>query len=101
MITGHRLPLLPWLALAALAAVGCGGPDFQAICEKAEDCVEGNEKDIEACVVGLEATADAADAIGCTEEFDAFYECFGEKFSCEGIEDDACEVESRALGRCY
>ncbi len=98
-MTRHRL-LFPALALAALAAVGCGGPDFQALCEKAEGCADGNDKDIEACVVGLEASADVADAIGCTDEFDAYYECLGEKYACEGIE-DACETEGRVLGRCY
>ena len=69
MVTRHRM-LFAGLALAALAAQGCGGPDIQAICEAQESCYGGNEKDIEACVIAFEAQADAADAIGCSDEFD-------------------------------
>lgn len=93
--------LLACLAIAATAAVGCGGPDFQAICEEMEECVDGNEQDIEACVIGFEAYADAADEIGCDDEFDAYFECYGEEVSCDGDIDDACEAESNALGRCF
>jgi hypothetical protein len=101
MNTRYRL-LLAWLAIAALTALGCGGPDFQAICEELEECAEGNEKDVEACVIGFEASADAADEIGCGDEFDAYYECVGEEISCDfNEENDACEVEGNALGRCF
>jgi hypothetical protein len=101
MDTRYR-PLLAALAVAALASLGCGGPDFQAICEELEDCAEGNEKDVEACVIGFEASADAADEIGCGDEFDAYYECLGGEISCEGLgEDDVCEAENNALGRCF
>lgn len=81
MATRHRIQFAG-LALAALAAQGCGGPDIQAICEAQEGCYGGNEKDIEACVIALEARADAADALGCSDEFDESYACFEENASC-------------------
>lgn len=81
MVTRHRM-LFAGLVLAALAAQGCGGPDIQAICEAQESCYGGNDKDVEACVIAFEAQADAADAIGCSDEFDESYTCFEEQASC-------------------
>jgi hypothetical protein len=81
-MTTRRCLLLPSLAFAALASLGCGGPNIDAICQEQEDCFGGNEQDLEACVIGLEAIADAADEIGCGDEFDAMYECVEAEASC-------------------
>jgi hypothetical protein len=94
-----RYLFFPWLVLSALAAAGCGGPDFEAICDEQEKCSGGNEKDLEACVVAFEGFADVADDIGCTDEFDAYFTCSQEHASCRDVPTgDTCMTDGDCNG---
>ena len=89
----------PWLFLSALAATGCGGPDFEAICDEQEICAGGNEKDREACVVAFEGFAEVADDIGCADEFDAYFLCSQENASCRDLPTgDTCMADNDCNG---
>ena len=111
-------------------AVGCG-PDLQSICEQAEDCHGGNEKDVEACVVQMETEQELVDDIGCSDEYDEYMECYEGSAECRdggpgvpcqteadcggaacdggqcagtksyGLDDDACEVERNDYQQCF
>src|SRR5262245_31018856 len=75
---------LAWcVVLFSLAGQGCGGPDFDTLCQAQEDCIGGNEQDVEACVTTLEAYSDVADTLGCTDEFDTYFDCAIEKAECD------------------
>lgn len=73
----RRLPGILSLLVGTLAfgLAGCGGPDIEALCLATEDCVGGNDLDIEACVATYGYQQEVADIEGCTEEFDLFFEC--------------------------
>lgn len=120
------------LGLLAMAAttLGCG-INHRSLCEEVEDCREGNEQDIDACVVTAETSERLADDIGCQEEYDTYFDCYIDKASCEsetiglscqtnddcpvgscnasnecernnyGLDSDDCEAEQRALSRCF
>jgi hypothetical protein len=97
---------LHWVGAAAatLALAGCGGPDFEAICQDQEDCTDGNDKDVQACVAYYEMLADRADLQGCTDEFEVYVECYANDAKCSnkhyGLEKDACDDESNAYKHC-
>jgi hypothetical protein len=93
------------LGAGALMVVGCGGPDHQALCEEAEKCIGGNDADIQACVIRLDAIADLVASEGCGDEYDEYFACFEEKAECDDEDfelkgNDPCEAESNALNRC-
>ena len=62
------------VVLAMLGAAACG-PDFEAYCDEREACLGGNEADIEACVAYYDGASDAASDLGCSDEFDEYFEC--------------------------
>jgi hypothetical protein len=80
----RRLPEILALLLGALAfgVSGCG-PDIQTICELTEDCVGGNEQDIEACVAYYDYQAEIASIEGCTSEYDELFACAEEVADCQ------------------
>ena len=69
-------------ALAA-AVVGCGGPDHEAYCEEQRDCIGGNDKDLEACIVSMDYMEDVADEQGCADEYEARFECREAETKCD------------------
>lgn len=69
------------LLACAMFAPGCG-PDIQAMCEDQENCLGGNDADIDACVVSYDGTRDNAYDIGCGEEYDLLLECLMPKLDC-------------------
>lgn len=81
--TRTSIPLrLAVVALAtALGAIGCG-PDIATYCQELEDCRGGNDKDVEACVAELEGDAEKMDVLGCTEEFETYFECVQGELEC-------------------
>lgn len=84
------------LALALVGAAGCG-PDIGAICEKQEDCLGGNESDLDACTAAAEGAAEMADDIGCADEFDAVLTCLEPKLEC--ITGQACMADNDCNGQ--
>ncbi len=67
--------------VAALAACS-GGPNADAICQERETCQHGNDLDVDACVVSFTTSRELAGNLGCSEEFDAWFECFETTASC-------------------
>lgn len=64
-----------------MAVAGCG-PDFEKLCSESRACEGGNDDDEKACVVEMDFGRDVADILGCTSEFDAYYDCLIEHASC-------------------
>ncbi|MEM9696893.1 MAG: hypothetical protein AAGA56_30435 [Myxococcota bacterium] len=99
-----RLRLLSWGALLCATTIGCGR-DYTAVCEEQVDCADGNERDVEACVVEFERQEEQADIYGCSEWYDLNADCFEERAECDngvyGLEDaDDCESEREDLVSC-
>ena len=92
------------ILLGAIALAGCGGPDHQAICQEREDCSDGNDKDVEACVAEYDLKEDVAGDLGCSSEYDTYYECFQDAARCKnksyGVDPNDCEAEHNAYQRC-
>ena len=80
-----RMAFLFRLVSCALAATlaGCGGPDHEALCEQQQDCIGGNDKDLEACIATYDYVEDMSSEVGCGDEYDAFFECRESKLECE------------------
>jgi len=94
-----------WLAALPLGALACSGPDIDTMCDKIEDCRGGNDKDVEACVIELEHLEDSYDEIGCSSEFDEYFECVEGNATCKDKSwsvhsGNACETENNAFQRC-
>ena len=70
-------------ALAVGLAAGCGGPDHEGFCERQQECIGGNDADLEACIVSLDYLEDSADDQGCDDEYEAVFECRDEKLECD------------------
>jgi len=83
----RRLLEIPALLLGSLALgiSGCG-PDITALCEATEDCVGGNEQDIEACVAYYDFQAEIADIEGCDTELNELLACSEELADCQDEE---------------
>ena len=70
------------LTLTTAGALGCS-PDINAYCADMVDCETGNEYDEDACVDGLKAARDVADAYGCKAQFDEMSTCAADHGTCE------------------
>lgn len=88
--------LAPLFAFASLGLAGCG-PDIEEICVQTQDCIGGNEADIDACIAVFSYQAERADIEGCNDEYDAYFECAEVVARCRsedtGVpcnDDDAC-----------
>lgn len=66
--------------IGALFATGCS--PYPSLCEAQMDCEGGNDADIDACVVLLEAQEDIADTYDCGDFFDDYVACSDERSSC-------------------
>jgi hypothetical protein len=104
----RRLPRILGPLLGALAAglTGCG-PDIDAICLATEECVGGNDADIEACVAFYDYQAEIADIEGCTDEYDVLFTCAEEVADCQSentgtpcMDDAECENPLYAYTNC-
>jgi len=93
------------LAIAVAASVGIlGCESFTTYCEDQNSCHDGNEQDLEACIVDKEHESEAASEFGCGDEFSTFQDCVEEKAECNndvfGLDGDDCEDESREYSKC-
>jgi hypothetical protein len=101
--TGRRVLGLVFGFLAVgLTAEGCGS--FQTICEEAIDCENGNDADVDACVVTLDAEEERASLYGCTEWYDLYAECREKDSQCQmnrfGLFNNDCDDEARDFSSC-
>ena len=97
-----------WIPVLAIAwgAMGCG--KYQDYCEKALDCRNHNDADVEACTIASEAEEEKAGLNGCTDQFEAAFACRDEKGSCKEVDpgvvvyesNTACESENNRLNQC-
>jgi hypothetical protein len=97
-----------WIPLLAVAwgAMGCNS--YKDYCEKALDCRNHNDADVEACIISNDAEEDVADLNGCTEQFEAAFACRDEKGRCQEVNpgvvvylsDDVCQPENDRLYQC-
>ena len=94
--------MLGVLLLVGLSVDAC--IDFEPYCLEKIDCEDGNDADVEACVISGEAEEDIAELYGCTDEFTLFAECREKDASCENdqyiLDPKDCDDESREYGRC-
>src|SRR5689334_739339 len=94
----------PSLAAFACAVwlIGCGG--YGTYCQDQMDCLGGNEQDVEACEVSMEADEEIADVKGCADVFEEYFACHEEKDSCNDMDqwtaDTGCDKENEKLTRC-
>ena len=97
---------LAFLGLSVMGVTGCAR--FGSYCTDAMDCEHGNDNDYNACEVQQKAEADRADNWGCTDEFDALFDCTEAESFCNGdrhwttvnSNGDRCEDESRHYDNC-
>jgi hypothetical protein len=102
MVCGSK-SLVRWVtALGALCALAACDP-YGTYCQEYMDCVGGNEKDVEACIVEAEASADDASLWDCDEYFDEYFECLEAEADCDNDvygPGDNCDQESERLSAC-
>ena len=97
---------LACLGLGAMGATGCAR--FAGYCTDAMDCERGNDNDYDACEIALKADADRADNWGCSDEFDALFDCEENESYCDGHDQwttataggDRCDIERRHYNDC-
>ena len=95
------------LALLGLGAGAMGCAGYGTFCEDEMDCRGGNDNDVEACVVLLDAESDHAGVHECTDQWDELFACMEEESHCEDRHwttlygnDDACHPESEDYDAC-
>ncbi|HHH10775.1 MAG TPA: hypothetical protein ENK23_01690 [Sorangium sp.] len=126
IVGGSAALLLPALVLGA----GCSGSDLQTLCDEAVSCHDGNDQDVEACLVVARREEELQVELGCGAEHDAYTACFVDRVKCStsltgsdcqtdadcsvgtcnsankcerptfALEDDDCEAERNAFERC-
>ena len=81
-MSAFRSTVLPLLITALLA--GASGCDpYYDYCEARMSCLNGNETDIEACTIELEAEEDKADLWGCLDRWEDYQACREEFSTCD------------------
>ena len=77
---------------------------FTQFCEDWVDCIDGNEKDTDACVVSQEALSERASLYGCSEFFELHQECLEAESKCLNgntfTAENRCEDEAREYSNC-
>lgn len=102
-------PLLAFVFTFALAlgAIGCNS-SFKDYCEKALDCQNHNDADVEECEIRNSAEEEVANLKGCTEQYEAAFACRDEKGSCQEVapgrveyrSNNVCEAENNRHNEC-
>ncbi|MDI1431266.1 hypothetical protein [Polyangium sorediatum] len=90
-------------ALALLAGTGLGCAPYGALCEEEMSCRDGNDADIDACIVGYETREDVASIYGCEDRWDGYLLCMEENFRCDGnswTTRDNCNDERNRYNDC-
>lgn len=100
--TGRIFALaLPLLVGGSVIIAGCTD-SARTYCEAKEQCRGGNDKDIEACVALRELSAERADIIGCTSEWDEYNECVIEIQRCESyVTSTMCTLDTECTSVGY
>ena len=89
--------------VGALAGAVVACDPYGAYCEEMMDCLDGNESDVEACVVEMEAAAEQASLWDCDEWFDELFACVEDESDCDNdhyTPGDDCEDEQEDFSAC-
>jgi hypothetical protein len=79
-----KLPRTLGLAIKILIACTLGAcAPYSSMCAAEMDCRDGNDADVEACIIGLEAEEERADLHGCIDFYDDYVFCVSEEAHCE------------------
>lgn len=94
----------PAVVALVLSAAACD--PYYDYCEDKMYCLNGNEADIEACTIELEADEDRADLWGCTELWEEYQACREEFSVCDPQNYDythhqRCDPERDRLHDCW
>lgn len=97
-----------WLSrgafFAALFVAIPGCDPYGAYCDEKMDCEDGNEMDVESCVVDLEEEEERASLWDCDEYFDIYFECLELESECESdhyiVDGNNCNSEAEDLDSC-
>jgi hypothetical protein len=76
---------------------------FKGYCQDKMDCVNGNDADVDACVVQAESEQDRASLYGCSKWFNALRDCVETESDCDNdvyTYKDYCQDEERDYGSC-
>jgi len=83
-----------------LLLAGCGS-DAQTYCENVGDCSNKGSSDwIAACNDETSALDTEAENAGCATQFDAYFSCTRQSFTCDGITSDFPGCDRSALDAC-
>ena len=78
-----RLPRTLALAALALAGTVLGCAPYGALCADEMDCREGNDADIDACIVQYETQEEISGIYGCDDLWDQYLDCASQEFRCD------------------
>jgi hypothetical protein len=77
---------------------------FGDYCQAMMDCEGGNDKDVDACVANHKTAVDEYDLEGCSDWYDAYFDCLEQNSTCNnrqyGDTNDRCKSEHDDLGAC-
>jgi hypothetical protein len=89
------------LVLVLLAPLAACTSRARTYCESKAACEGGNDADIDACVIGVDASEEVAAAYDCAEAFDKAAECVETAGFCDnGKYKDGCDDVDDALDAC-
>lgn len=94
-----HIAMLSGLAVAILVVSGCGNTHGQ-LCNRAQECSGGSERDIEACAVNLDQRARVASLYECDRQWNAYIDCLTENAVCDGNKLGGCEAQKDAVDNC-
>lgn len=83
--------------MGAVLLSACG-PDGETLCQAVVDCLGGSDKDVQACVVSFDATADMMSTLGCTDEYDEFVICYEDNGRCDAKDTG---LPCKSVSDCY
>lgn len=75
--------LAPFIAVIVLS--GCS--PYADYCADRMDCEGGNDSDIEACIVEMEADEDKATVYDCSPEWEDLFDCRNDHAVCDDVAD--------------
>jgi hypothetical protein len=85
------------LAVVLLPACSAVYADY---CDKRNECLRGNDKDLDACRAITAGEEKAASTYGCVDSFDNFYECRGTGVCANGDFKASCDSQKKAYESC-
>jgi hypothetical protein len=84
-----------------LAPVGAGCGDVYAdLCDRGARCRGASDRDVEACIIDLEAKGEVAEIWGCDAQWDAYIDCLDRRGACMGDRLTGCDDEKERWRRC-